>query len=49
MEDLPLGRIAAFVPEFCSEGPALGQNTDDGDDMQVSKCYILCFRFEVKH
>ena len=29
MEDLPLGRIAVLVPEFCSEGPALGQNTDD--------------------
>ena len=29
MEDLPLGRIAALVPEFWSEGPALGQNTDD--------------------
>ena len=32
MEDLPLGRIAALMPEFCSEGPALGQNTYDGDD-----------------
>ena len=26
MEDLPLGRIAALVPEF---EPALGENTDD--------------------
>ena len=25
MEDPPLGRIVALVPEFCSEGPALGQ------------------------
>ena len=24
-----MGRIAALVPEFCSEGPVLGQNTDD--------------------
>ena len=32
MEDLPLGRIATLAPEFCSEGPALGQNTDDDDD-----------------
>ena len=27
MEYLPLGRIAALVPEFCNEGPALGENT----------------------
>ena len=33
MEDLPLDRIAALVPEFCSEGPALEQNTDDDDDI----------------
>ena len=26
-EDLTLGRIAALVPEFCSEGPALEQST----------------------
>ena len=26
---LPLGRIAALVPGFFSEVPALGQNTDD--------------------
>ena len=31
MEDLPFGRIAALVPEFCSDGPALGQNTGDDD------------------
>ena len=31
MEDLPLGTIAALVPEFCSEGPALRQNTTDDD------------------
>ena len=40
MEDLPLGRIAALVPAFCSEGPALGQNTDyddnDDDDERVA-------------
>ena len=29
VEDLPLGRTAAFVPEFCRERPALGQNTND--------------------
>ena len=28
MEDLPLGRIAALVHEFYSEGPALGRNID---------------------
>ena len=28
MEDLPLGKIATLVT-VCSEGPALGQNTDD--------------------
>ena len=32
MEDLPLGRIAALVPEFSSEGPALGQNTNYDDE-----------------
>ena len=32
MEDLPLGRISALVPEFCREGLALGQNSDDYDD-----------------
>ena len=32
MEDLPLGRIAALVPEVCSEEPALAQSTDDDDD-----------------
>ena len=26
MEDLPMGRTAALVPELCSERPALGQN-----------------------
>ena len=26
MEDLPLGRIAALVPEFAVKDPALGQN-----------------------
>ena len=30
MEDLPLGRIAALVPEFAVNTD--GQNTDDGDD-----------------
>ena len=35
MEDLPLSRIAALVPEFFSEGPALGQNTYDDDDDDV--------------
>ena len=29
MEDLPLGRIAAFVPEFAVKDLPLGQNTDD--------------------
>ena len=33
MEDLPLSRIAALVPEFAVKDlPALGQNTDDDDD-----------------
>ena len=32
VEDLPLYRIAALVPEFCTAGPALGQNSDDDDD-----------------
>ena len=27
VEDLPLSRTAALVPEHCSEGPAHGQNT----------------------
>ena len=27
VEDLPLGRTAALVPEFCSKRPALRQNT----------------------
>ena len=27
VEDLPLSRTAALVSEFCSERPALGQNT----------------------
>ena len=29
MEDLPLGRIAALVPEFAVKDLPLGQNTDD--------------------
>ena len=29
MEDLPLGRIAALVPEFAVMDLPLGQNTDD--------------------
>ena len=29
MEDLPLGRIAALVPEFAEKDLPLGQNTDD--------------------
>ena len=32
MEDLPLGRIDSLGAWVCSEGPALGQNTDDDDD-----------------
>ena len=32
MEDLPVGRISALVPEFWSEGPVLGQDIDDDDD-----------------
>ena len=27
VEDLPLNRTMALVPAFCSERPALGQNT----------------------
>ena len=38
MEDLPLGRIAALVPEFAVKEPALGQNTDD-DDRQINQLY----------
>ena len=29
MEDLPLGRIAALVPEFAVKDLPFGQNTDD--------------------
>ena len=37
MEDLPSGRIAAFGACVCSEGPALGQNTDDDyDDIEIN-------------
>ena len=32
MEDLPLSRITAYGDSVCSEGPALGQNTDDDND-----------------
>ena len=32
MEDLPLSRIAALVPEFAVKDLPLGQNTDDDDD-----------------
>ena len=32
MEDLPLGRIAALVPEFAVKDLPLGKNTDDDDD-----------------
>ena len=42
MEDLPLGEIAALVPEFCSEGPALGRNTDDDDDDDDDFPFVLC-------
>ena len=34
MEDLSLGRIAALLPD-CSEGPALGQNTDDDYEYNI--------------
>ena len=44
MEDLPLGRIVALVPEFCSEGPALGQNTDDDDD-DIDLVYLVHISF----
>ena len=32
MEDLPLGKNCSLSAWVCSEGPALGQNTDDDDD-----------------
>ena len=35
MEDLPLGRIAALVPEFAVKGLPLG--TDDDDVLQLWK------------
>ena len=37
MEDLPLGRIAALVPEFA--GPALVQNNDDDDHDEGEKFF----------
>ena len=36
MEDLPLGRIAALVPEFAVNDLPLGRTHDD-DDEQVAK------------
>ena len=41
MEDLPLGRIAALVPEFAVKDLPLGQHTDDDDD-------VLCKRMLTK-
>ena len=35
VEVLPLGITAALVPEFAVERPALGQNTDDDDDILI--------------
>ena len=32
MEDLPLGRIAALVPEFALKDLPLGRTHDDDDD-----------------
>ena len=32
MEDLPLGRIAALVPEFAVKDLPLGRTHDDDDD-----------------
>ena len=32
MEDLPLGRIAALVPEFAAKDLPLGRTHDDDDD-----------------
>ena len=32
MEDLPLGRIAALVPEFAVKDLPLGRSHDDDDD-----------------
>ena len=32
MKDLPLGRIAALVPEFAVKDLPSGQDTDDDDD-----------------
>ena len=34
VEDLPLGRIAALVQVY-KEGPALGHNTDDDEDVNL--------------
>ena len=41
MEDLPLGRIAALVPEFVVKDLLLGSTHDDDDDVsEISKCRV---------
>ena len=43
VEDLPLGRTAALVPEFCSERPALVQNTLMMMMMMYKECITEVF------
>ena len=44
MEDLPLGRIAALVPEFAVKDLSLGQNTDDDDDRYKNNDKIFLYK-----
>ena len=49
MEDLPLGRIAALVPEFVVKDLSLGRTHDDDDD-EHNDVSMLCGRdHEINH
>ena len=43
MEDLPLGRIAALVPEFAVKDLPLGRTDEDDDDILFIELGILAF------
>ena len=45
MEDLPFGQNCSLSAWVCSEGPALGQNTDDDDIIIVIIIIIIIIIF----